>query len=96
MPRKYRVAAPWGNHGEGDEILATDYPGINFPALVQGAILEPVSPRVTCPACQDAKVKRPPAFEKQDTLGEHYRLEHPALATPDIDEVLDGNQKRIS
>jgi hypothetical protein len=87
LSRRYRVAEPWANHKPGDEVSAADYPGINFPALVSGAIVEPVSPRVACPACTDAKAKKVPNFEKADTFADHYATEHPALAAPDFEGV---------
>ena len=87
MSRRYRVVAPWGAHAPGEEIDAADHPGINFPALVNGAILDPVSPRVACPACTAAKVKKVPNFEKADTFADHYATEHPALVAPDFEGV---------
>jgi hypothetical protein len=88
--------APWANHGEGEEVSVADHPGTNFSALVLGGFLEEITPRATCPACAaDKRVRKAPAFEKPETLEEHYAQEHPALSTPDFDEVLNGEQERI-
>lgn len=96
MGKRYRVAAAWGDHAPGDEVAAADHPGVNFSALVQGGLMEEITSRTTCPACAaDKRIKKPPSFEKQETLDEHYANEHPALSPPDIDEVLNGDEKRI-
>ena len=85
------MAVSWNGLDAGSEVTANAFPGINFPALVNGAIVEPVSPRVTCPACAaDKRVKgKPPAFEKPETFAEHYASEHRALVAPDFEGVLD-------
>jgi hypothetical protein len=91
------VAVAWADHAPGDEVSAADHPGINFPALVDGGVLEEITPRVPCPACEaDRKVRKAPTFEKPETLADHYQEEHPALATPDYEGLLNGEQERIS
>jgi hypothetical protein len=73
---------------EGDELSAEDLAGVNIPALVTGGLLEVASEApVSCPACTERKVKKPPHFKKQETLADHYRKEHGGLAVPDIEEV---------
>ena len=90
MKRTYRVTqgAVVADHFEGDELSAEDLPSTNIPALVAGGLLEVATEApVACPACEERKVKKPPNFKKQETLADHYRKDHPALAVPDIEEV---------
>lgn len=87
------MAVPWNGLASGDELAADAFPGTNFPALVAGGVLEPITPRVECPACrEDKRVKKTPAFEKAETFADHYATEHKALAAPDFEGVIaDGD-----
>jgi hypothetical protein len=89
LSRRYRVVAPWAEHAPGDEVSADKHPGVAFAPLVQGGILEEITPRVPCPACEaDKRVRKAPSFEKAETLADHYGEEHPALATPDFEGLV--------
>lgn len=75
---------------KGDEVEVGGF-NLNYDALVESGFLEEITPRVACPACDAAKsVKKDdvPHFQKQETLEEHYASEHPALSTPDFEEIV--------
>lgn len=90
MARRYRVILPVGNYSAGDELSASDGE-FAYEALVQSGHLEQMEDSVLCPACSESesvKKKDVPRFQKQETMAEHYRKEHPALAAPDFEEVV--------
>ena len=92
MKRTYRVAQGVFLAGKdsGDEMTDAqlDEQGYDVPALLAGGMLEVSSEEaVLCPACSERGAKKPPNFKKQETLADHYRKDHPALAVPDIEEV---------
>lgn len=87
MPRTYKVLLGEFAHKKGEVIDGNQ--GYNYEALVDAGILrvEPLEP-VACPACtEQGTPKKPPKFETQEELEDHYADKHPALAVPDIEEV---------
>ncbi len=51
--------------------------------LSEEAVKDEPAPRMTCPLCaDDLEMKRPPKFESQEELEQHYADKHPAFAVP--------------
>jgi hypothetical protein len=94
MKRAYKVGArPVAGHEPGASITDKDLPeGVNVDALLAGGLLElddgkkgsQTTEKQTCPRCVEEGMKRPPKFETQDELAEHYAEKHGGLVVPEI------------
>jgi hypothetical protein len=94
MAKAYQVVGPSAvaGHEAGAIVQEKDLPeGLNVDALLAGGLLaEPKgkaakkggkAEKTPCPACAE-QMKRPPKFETDEELREHYAEKHPALAAP--------------
>lgn len=90
--KTYRVISEFEVCGKkrGETIKAAGHPDIQFDALVEGGHVELVKPGdadlkeekeepLACGACKNEGRARPPKFDSEEELAEHYREAHPAL-----------------
>jgi hypothetical protein len=90
--RKYTVTGPFPAYGvnTGESVTLDDSDELVKANIAAGVVTlgedDSPPPKMTCPACVEAGMKRPPSFASHAELADHYGEKHPALVTPEWEE----------